>query len=203
MIEDEFRTVCSYSLVGYEGVETLKILGVEPSPIGPRVRWQAPGMPAERERIVSGAGYVSLGPPSGPMLLDLLSRTLAARWAHGTPRCPANWRDTLRQRFPKLFTEDDPGVGPGWSWLFEAGAVAIRERGVPRNFKTQQTKEKFGSARWYWSAEESCEYTKNVISTLEHLSAFICEDCGRPGRIRRGGWAKCRCDIHASAKSAR
>ncbi len=51
--------------------------------------------------------------------------------------------------------------------------------------------------------EESCEYTKNVISTVEHLSAFICEDCGRPGRIRRGGWAKCRCDIHASGKAAR
>ncbi len=42
MIEDEFRTVCSYALVGYEGLETLRILGVEPSPIGPRVRWEAP-----------------------------------------------------------------------------------------------------------------------------------------------------------------
>ncbi len=98
-------------------------------------------MPCERERIVSEGGYVSLGPPSGPMMLDLLSRTLAARWAHGTPRCPANWRHTLQQRFPKLFTDEDPNVGPGWSWLFEAGAVAIRERGVPRNFTTQQTKE--------------------------------------------------------------
>ncbi|MFC6743375.1 hypothetical protein [Methylobacterium tardum] len=62
MIQDEFTLICSYALVGYEGVETLRILGVEPSPIGPRVRWEAPGMPAERERIVSGAGYVTLGP---------------------------------------------------------------------------------------------------------------------------------------------
>ena len=203
MIEDEFTTICSYALAGYEGVDTLLVLGVEPTAAGPMVRWKAFGMPTQREQVVSHAGFKGVSPPTGPMMLTLLSSTLAARWRNGSPRCAVNWQEELQRKHPRIFGADDPSVGPGWSWLFEAGAQAIRDRGIPRNFRTEQTKEKFGAARWYWGAEEAAPHVGHIISSVEHLSAFICEYCGRPGRIRPGGWAKTTCDVHASKKSAR
>lgn len=203
MIQHEFEVICSYALVGYEGVDTLRILAVEPTPAGPMVRWEAPGMSTQREQVISHAGFQGVGPPTGPMLLTLLTSTLAARWRHGSPRCAMDWREDLQRKFPKVFGADDPSVGPGWSWLFEAGAQAIRDRGVPRNFRTEQTKEKFGAARWYWCAEEAAQHVGHIINSVEKLSAHICEYCGRPGRLRKGGWAKTLCEMHADSKSAR
>lgn len=196
MIVDEFNRIASRALQNHAGSGSLRITAIVPSAVGPVVHWTAPLLARERQRKALGV----VGIVSGPVILDILVRVLAARWRKGAPYCPQDWDTQLAARYRRVFGRQLPSTGPGWCWLWEAGAQAIVASGVPRSFKTTDLKEKYGSARWYHQADEDCEYVDDITDAVEHLSGFICEDCGKPGMIRRGSWIRCQCDLHAKGR---
>lgn len=58
-----------------------------------------------------------------------------------------------------------------------------------------QVKEKFGGLRFYVNGGTDGIY--DMISMAESMSVVTCEECGSPGRRRRGGWIRTLCDKHA------
>lgn len=56
----------------------------------------------------------------------------------------------------------------------------------------EQVKEKFGTLRFYVSSGDS--YVHRWIEFAEAMSACVCENCGKPGKQRSGGWILTLCD---------
>ena len=97
----------------------------------------------------------------------------------------------------------------GFDEYYTGNTPAIREKrlkeiidGEPRKIPeiihqvtVTQVKEKFGTLRFYYSGGD--EYIEGLVSMAESMSAVTCEECGNPGRVRRGGWLRCQCDEHA------
>lgn len=82
---------------------------------------------------------------------------------------PDGWHPLIRELHKKL-------IEMGW-----AGEV-------------QQIKEKFGGLRFYVTGATEEEYA--LIHDYEDKSLFVCERCGQPGELRRGGWCMTLCDEH-------
>lgn len=194
MIHDEFTMIANRAVAEHPGHVTVEVVAIEPSDRGPVIRWRG-GSPRARERGETH-GFVSLGPPAAQDLIAMVARFLQVRWRGTAPRVERDWDLLLTDSHPQIFKEG-PHSGPGWSWLWEAAAERIEELGVPDGFITTDTKEKFGQLRWYCSSNEDRPDVENVIECVDYLSAFICEDCGAPGRIRPKGWMRCLCDAHA------
>ncbi|KQO66531.1 hypothetical protein IPV08_19130 [Methylobacterium sp. SD274] len=199
MIASEFLTIAGRALRDHCGADSVTVRAIEPTVHGPRVRWDGPLLHRERRRDTIPGGGVWIGPPAGPLLLNILSLATAFRWADGAPRCAKDWSERLARRYRRVFGPTGPATGPGWSWLWEAGAQAVKDAGIPSDFRTSDAKEKYGSARWYVEGDTSAA-VDDVIDAVEHLSAHICEDCGAPGRIRQGGWLRCLCTRHAEGR---
>lgn len=199
MIAEEFLSIAVPALRHHKGADSVTVSAVEPSPHGPLVRWHGPLLALERERTPQG-GAMFVGPVPGPFILDLLARTIALRWRDGAPRCPKDWAERLGRRHREIFRDSPFETGPGWRWLWEGAAELMKERGVPAGFRTTQAKEKFGTIRWYYDCSDDYEYTQSLVDSVEHLSAFICEECGKPGLIRQGGWVRCLCPEHANGR---
>ena len=65
---------------------------------------------------------------------------------------------------------------------------------VKSNFQVIQIKEKYGTARFYYSGGIT-KYGQEIIEQFEKDSAEICELCGKPAKIRNiGGWYVTYCD---------
>lgn len=60
---------------------------------------------------------------------------------------------------------------------------------IPR---ASQVKEKYGTLRFYMDLELNGMH--ELIMEAENKSASTCEECGKPGKMRDGGWLKVRCD---------
>lgn len=58
--------------------------------------------------------------------------------------------------------------------------------------KASQVKSKFAGLRYYMSSQT--EEMDKLIEKFEDASYKICEDCGCPGEVRRGGWLVTQCD---------
>lgn len=58
-----------------------------------------------------------------------------------------------------------------------------------------QVKEKFGTLRFYYSGGD--DVVSGIERMADSMSAVMCEECGAPGRSRRGGWIRTLCDVHA------
>lgn len=61
-----------------------------------------------------------------------------------------------------------------------------------------QIKEKFGGLRFYYFGGN--EDFRKKVDKAEEKSYTICEYCGKPGRLRYGGWIKALCDEHAAER---
>ena len=81
-------------------------------------------------------------------------------------------------------------VGPGWHQLV-AVLVAEAER---TGATIHQVKEKFGGLRFYVSASSTDR--DRLIEAAEALSCYTCEQCGKPGQRRSGGWIRTLCEEH-------
>lgn len=64
-----------------------------------------------------------------------------------------------------------------------------------------QVKEKFGTLRFYYTGGD--DYIRGLEAMADSMSAVICEDCGKPGKLRSGGWVRTLCDGHAEEKEIR
>ena len=77
------------------------------------------------------------------------------------------------------------------------------ESGMPRTpavpqVVVEQVKEKFGTLRFYYRGGD--KYIDGLVSMAESMTEFTCEECGAPGKSRRGGWIRTLCDKHAEEK---
>lgn len=87
------------------------------------------------------------------------------------------------------------GVGQGWIPILDELVEKLTKLGWDKQFA--QVKEKFGTLRVYletYPPEHREEYYA-LIRDAEERSATVCEDCGKPGKIRRErGWHRTLCD---------
>ncbi|MCK2055286.1 hypothetical protein [Methylobacterium sp. 37f] len=185
----EFHAIAREAL-GDEAAD-VRVMGVEPTPAGPRVRYE--GVPTARYR-----GRRELLTDRA-LTWEATSRYLATRWRAGPMPAPVpedSWRQ-LMELFPEVYGEPVE-TGPGWHWLLTLMAEWMGEVGIPPEFQTIQVKEKYGSLRVYFAPHHDPAYPyEAVIAAVERLSEGVCETCGAPGQARKTGWVRVRCDDHA------
>jgi len=117
--------------------------------------------------------------------------------------------EKLVKEFPLLFKDRHASemktamcwgfdCGDGWYFLIHHLCSTIQGRidSNPHMKLPQptvfQVKEKFGSLRFY--VDFADDETRGMIWLAEHMSAYICEKCGKEGRIiYERGWYRCRC----------
>jgi len=116
----------------------------------------------------------------------------------------------FQQKYPKLFKEY-PRSGfylpKGWEKLVH-NLCDILERAIDRlpdevreGVQCAQVKEKFGGLRFYMTQETP--YMSGAIAMAECTSFDICDECGKPGKTRSGGWIRVLCDRHHKANQSR
>jgi len=69
--------------------------------------------------------------------------------------------------------------------------LALPEEERP-HCRAVQVKEKFGGLRLYMSAET--DEMSDAIEEAEREAEATCEYCGKPGKLREGGWLFTLCD---------
>ena len=70
--------------------------------------------------------------------------------------------------------------------------IAAMPEGERGGYKAAQVKEKFGTLRFYMTAET--DEMERLICEAESASARTCEYCGQPGKLRTKGWLFTLCD---------
>jgi hypothetical protein len=120
----------------------------------------------------------------------------------------------MEEAYPKMFGEPYGGfcVGEGWWQVIESLCANIQHytdwkneqftkysRGEPvAQVTVNQIKEKFGGLRFYYSGGD--DEVSGMIRMAESWAAHSCEDCGKPGKSRGGGWIRTLCDEHEEAR---
>ena len=64
-----------------------------------------------------------------------------------------------------------------------------------------QVKEKLGTLRFYYDGGNS--KVDGMVRMAESMSGVMCEECGKPGETRHGGWIKVLCDEHEAERQKR
>lgn len=123
----------------------------------------------------------------------------------------------LHQKYPKMYSQPYGGVavGPGWwpiikalsahihyhvEWMQEQKEKYGRGDGCDDVIITQ-IKEKFGGLRFYYDGGDA--RVSGMVTMAESWAAHTCEECGKPGTSRRGGWIRTLCDEHEAERQAR
>ncbi len=128
----------------------------------------------------------------------------------------------MHETYPAMFGKPYGGfaVGAGWWPIIEAlcgqiqhhinWANETRERLLKDNpYKNRipdavpqvtvdQIKEKFGGLRFYYTGGD--DMIDGMVRMAESWAARHCEECGRPGRSRGGGWIRTLCDEHEAER---
>jgi hypothetical protein len=121
--------------------------------------------------------------------------------------------EALVRDFPNLYADRHNNktpfcwgfeCGDGWEPLIrklsqevEAIIVAMPEK-ERKKFRVKQVKEKFGTLRFYMGVAHDA--IRAAIDRAEQESAQTCEDCGKPGKVRSGGWISVLCDEHEAER---
>lgn len=102
--------------------------------------------------------------------------------------------------------------GPGWYDLLDRLCHFLQWNADKNGYSqviADQVKEKFGELRFYYHMETPTDtenhtsmgegirgdgYLEGAISFAEIMSGSICEACGKPGTLTRGGWISCLCE---------
>lgn len=117
--------------------------------------------------------------------------------------------DKLVAKYPKIFADRHKDMhvtamcwgfscNDGWYHLIDDLCSCIQgyidanqHLKIPQTVATQ-VKEKFGTLRFYTQGD--VELISGMIWLAEHMSAHICELCGKRGRvIVSSNWYMCRC----------
>lgn len=119
----------------------------------------------------------------------------------------------LCQRHPQLFQHRhaDPQTcamgwglqcGDGWFDLIDILCESLQqetEHGDAPQAVAMQVKQKWGRLRF--SVESATERQQAMIDLAEALSARLCEQCGKPGKMQSiKGFCTVRCEEHASTQ---
>jgi len=123
----------------------------------------------------------------------------------------------LKVRHPRMFSDETLGIGvpAGWMRLFESLCDKIDRHlsdGDRAHFRWTQVKEKLGAFRAYFAggpihidfintgerlllparssaglSPEAVRAAKRLIRAAERVSVRVCQFCGAPGKLSRGG----------------
>jgi hypothetical protein len=115
--------------------------------------------------------------------------------------------------YPKIFAERNlPMIETCMCWGFDCGDGWFqiinqlcnniqhrldwvnRDSVVVAQVVVEQVKEKFGTLRFYYRGGD--DYIRGLVDMAESMSGITCEECGRPGETRHGGWIRVLCDEH-------
>jgi hypothetical protein len=107
----------------------------------------------------------------------------------------------LKEVYPELYKDKKYGgfaVGDGWFDIINMMSRNIQShlRWKPEvpPVEVQQVKEKFGTLRFYYQGGD--DYIRGLTSMAEAMSEVTCQECGKPGKLRQGGWMVTLCDQH-------
>lgn len=89
-------------------------------------------------------------------------------------------------------------VGEGWADL--VNEVFDKKEAYENPITIYQVKEKYGGLRIY--TNEYDEAFDQFLYDVEKRSFYICEECGKAGQLRDGGWYRTLCDEHANGRKA-
>lgn len=128
----------------------------------------------------------------------------------------------MHEKFPEMFSQPYGGfaVGAGWWPIIEALCSQIdsytkwknntREALLKNNpysytipesvpqVVVEQIKEKFGGLRFYYTGGD--EHISGMVRMAEMWAGHSCEECGKPGKQRHGGWIRTLCDEHEAER---
>lgn len=62
----------------------------------------------------------------------------------------------------------------------------------------EQIKEKFGGLRFYYQGGD--DHISGMVRMAEMWAGRSCEECGKPGERRSGGWIRTLCDEHEAER---
>jgi hypothetical protein len=99
--------------------------------------------------------------------------------------------------FPTIDSPDFFCVGEGWFGILKNIIKESIAAGWDK--KIHQSKEKYGGLRFYTG--NAPEEVHSIIKKYCSLSNITCEECGKPGKSRDGGWIKTLCDTHYELSS--
>lgn len=107
--------------------------------------------------------------------------------------------DQLHLDYPHVFaTKISIDCRDGWFSLIDLlsslleGWILDMEPGLDAQIWAKQVKQKYGGLRYYLSHETP--KMQGAIALAEDLSLRTCEECGHPGRSRKGAWIRTLCD---------
>lgn len=129
----------------------------------------------------------------------------------------------LCEKYPKIFRDRHApmtetamcwgfDIGDGWyqiidslcnqiqhhvDWKQEQQDKYGRGDGCPQVIATQ-VKEKFGGLRFYYNGGD--DVVDGMVRMAESWAAYTCEECGKPGSTRGGGWIRTLCDEHEAER---
>ncbi len=136
-----------------------------------------------------------------------------------------NFAKHMEEKYPEMFSQPYGGfaVGAGWWPIIEALCRQIdsytkwrnntREsllKDNPHNYPipekvpqvvVEQIKEKFGGLRFYYQGGD--EFIRGLETMAELWAGHTCEECGKPGERRSGGWIRTLCDEHEAERQAK
>lgn len=127
------------------------------------------------------------------------------------------FENSMTKKYPKMFSKPFGGfaVGPGWwpiieslchqihhhvNWKQEQKDKYRRGEGCPDVVVTQ-IKEKFGGLRFYYDGGD--DVVDGMVRMAESWAGRSCEECGKPGKSREGGWIQTLCDEHEAERQAK
>lgn len=132
--------------------------------------------------------------------------------------------ERMEKTYPEMFAEPYGGfaVGAGWWPIIESLCRQIDAYTKWRNNTRQallkdnphnhsipdevhqvvvrQIKEKFGGLRFYYDGGD--DMIDGMVRMAESWAGHSCEECGKPGKSRSGGWIRTLCDEHEAERQA-
>jgi len=125
----------------------------------------------------------------------------------------------LCEKYPKIFADRyKPMTETAMCWGFECGEGWFniidqlchsiqrhidwknRNKEEVAQVIAEQVKEKFGTLRFYYRGGD--DYIDGLVSMAESMTEVTCEECGKPGKSRDGGWIRTLCDDHELERQA-
>jgi hypothetical protein len=120
----------------------------------------------------------------------------------------------LKEKYPEMFSQPYGGicVNQGWWPIIESLCANIQshinwwnknheKHPVVEQVVVEQIKEKFGGLRFYYKGGDDKVY--GMVRMAESWAEHTCEECGKPGTSRSGGWIKTLCDEHDEKRKQR
>lgn len=114
----------------------------------------------------------------------------------------------LKAKHPELLdTPAEMSIQAGWYTLIDELCMELRDKNYYSVVELAQCKEKFGGLRFYVDfkdlgiSQDDWSRVQSIIGKYEDKSFCVCEECGKPGLPRGGGWIRTLCNKHCEDRS--